>query len=114
MKPLKPEKSPTYAYVQLWRVVDGAVRDCFAHHPEYIPVGVRERTLRNSIVKRVVGASLGYAVQTARGRSVAKTAAETAVSPNKKPSDAYGYAHRGGVISDTPPTLPAATGGEVI
>jgi len=75
MKRLAPEKIDSQAYRQLWRIVDGAVRDAFAHHPEYLGT-VRERTVRNSIVKRVTGAVLGYAEQTAEGRSGVRPAVE--------------------------------------
>lgn len=47
-------------YHQIWRVIDGAVRDCFAHHPEYIAGNRSERVVRLSIVKRVTGAITSY------------------------------------------------------
>ena len=70
MKPrrLKPEKG-NHHYRQLWRVVDGAVADAIAQHPEYIALGAQKRVVRQSIVKRVTGAVLGYAVEAAKGRS---------------------------------------------
>ncbi len=56
-------------YHQLWRVVDGAVADAFAMHPDYLTDHGRKRA-RQSIVKRVVGGVLGYADQvSAQGRS---------------------------------------------
>ena len=36
-------------------MVDGAVRDCFMHHPEYINRRYDEPAVRLSIVKRVTG-----------------------------------------------------------
>ena len=72
----KPVKAAPHPYVQLWRIVDGAVNDCFTAHPEYLASDWDRGTICNSIVKRVVGATYGYAVQTAWGRSVEKTAAE--------------------------------------
>lgn len=62
------------AYRQLWRVVDGAVRDAFDHHPDYL-TAKGARNARRSINKRVVGAVLGYAEQSARGRSGGRPAA---------------------------------------
>lgn len=56
------------SYRQLWRVVDGAVMDAFAHHPEYLAPH-RGKDARLSVVKRVVGAIQGYAAQAVRGRS---------------------------------------------
>ena len=74
MKRLRPVKTER-PYRQLWRIVDGAVRDTFEAHPEYLtPAG--KRSARSSIAKRVTGAELGYAVQTAKGRSGASPAAE--------------------------------------
>lgn len=49
------------AHGQLWRVVDGAVADAFNCHPDYLARASRELTVRNSIVKRVVGGILSYA-----------------------------------------------------
>lgn len=57
------------SYKQLWRVIDGAVADCFAQHPEYLHPNRHERRVRSSIVKRVVGAVHGYAEQSAKSRS---------------------------------------------
>lgn len=59
---------PSRAYAKMWRVVDGAVRDAFASHPDYLAKLERERTVRNSINKRVVGALWGFASE-ARGRA---------------------------------------------
>lgn len=57
------------SYRQIWFIVDGAVRDCFGSHPEYLtPAG--RRSARESITKRVTGALHGYATQVARGRSM--------------------------------------------
>lgn len=67
------------AYRQLWRVVDGAVADALAAHPDYL-TKKGEISARASIVKRVTGAVLGYAEQSARGRSGASPAADQAVT----------------------------------
>lgn len=62
------------AYRQLWRVVDGAVFDALYTHQDYLtPKGLR--SARTSINKRVVGAVLGFAEQSARGRTGAGTLA---------------------------------------
>lgn len=57
IRPLRPDP----VYRQFWRLVDGAVRDALAMHPEYVGPGQSERTVRRSIVKRVVGALIGFA-----------------------------------------------------
>lgn len=64
----RPEKLPDEIYRQIWRLVDGAVRDAFANHPEYLTSSGRASAQR-SITKRVTGALHGYATQVARGRS---------------------------------------------
>lgn len=102
-KRLKPAKSPTHAYAKLWRLVDGAVRDCFDAHPEYIPAGGDERTIRNSLVKRITGLTLGYAVEAARGRSVEKTAAENAGLQLHNSAHAGFVCPHGGEGRTTPP-----------
>lgn len=76
---IKPQKGGL-AYSQLWRVVDGAVRDCANMHPDYF-VHARLKTARNSIVKRVSGAVLGFAA--AKGRSGASPAAGKAMGAAK-------------------------------
>lgn len=58
-------------YRALWFMVDGAVRDAFANHPEYLTQAGRN-SAANSITKRVTGTLMGYATQVARGRSVGK------------------------------------------
>jgi hypothetical protein len=55
------------AYRQLWRVVDGAVFDALYNHPDYLTDKGRY-SARTSINKRVVGAVLGFAEQSAKGR----------------------------------------------
>lgn len=64
------EKCPDEIYRQLWRLVDGAVRDTFSNHPEYL-TEAGKRGAMNSIVKRVVGSLHGYGAQASRGRSTA-------------------------------------------
>ncbi len=52
------------AYDQIWRVTDGAVRDALRKHPDYLtPKG--RKSARRSIVKRVAGTILSFAVQAA-------------------------------------------------
>jgi len=65
------------AYRQLWRVVDGAVRDALESHPDYL-TRKGQASARMSITKRVTGAIMGYVEQSTRGRSgIAVPAAET-------------------------------------
>ena len=56
-------------YRALWFIVDGAVRDAFANHPEYLTAAGRQ-SATNSITKRVTGSLMGFATQVARGRSM--------------------------------------------
>lgn len=72
-RPIKPPKKPNHAYTQLWRLVDGGVRDAFRMHPNYIPPSEKEWIVRQSIAKRVTGTIEGYIEElcglSARGRS---------------------------------------------
>lgn len=55
---------------QIWRIVDGAVRDAFIHHPNYLTAsGARAHCARRSINKRVTGAILSYLERSKQGRS---------------------------------------------
>ena len=64
----RPPKMPHKVYGKLWRIVDGAVRDTFAMHPEYL--GERsEAVVRYSVNKRVVGTLWGFVSQETKGRS---------------------------------------------
>ena len=64
----KPPKALD-AYQKLWRIVDGCVADAFDMHPDYLAPN-RRRTAQMSVVKRVVGGVLGFALQeVAKGRS---------------------------------------------
>lgn len=71
-KHLKPEKA---AYLKgdgrkMWRVVNGAIADAFAHHPDYLTSrGTKGRTAQRSVAKRVTGAVLSYLEQSKWGRS---------------------------------------------
>lgn len=85
MKPKKKSKVPAeklakhgYNYVQLWKIIDGAVFDALKMHPEYL-TDRGHRNARLSIVKRVTGAVLGYVTETsvAKGRSGEKPAAKS-------------------------------------
>jgi hypothetical protein len=61
------------AYKQLWSVVDGAVSDAFNRHPDYLTKKGRF-SARVSIVKRVTGTVLSFALQEAeRQRELAAT-----------------------------------------
>jgi hypothetical protein len=55
---------------QIWRVVDGAIRDAFLNHPDYLTQkGERFAAARRSVAKRVTGAVLSYLEQSKQGRS---------------------------------------------
>ena len=74
---MKPKRLPPVdgspEYRQLWRVVDGSVLSCFKSHPEYLANPKRVRTVRNSIVKRVVGAVIGYVEEVANSSAQARS-----------------------------------------
>lgn len=83
-------------YRQLVRLVDGAVRDALANHPEYL-TKLGQRHAQTSIVKRVVGTLWGYgrevsfAAQAAQGRSAGvvdapRQAAAKVETPTNGPS----------------------------
>ncbi len=81
--PINPTKAATPTYRQIWRVVDGAVDLALSAHPEYVAPGKKIRTVRNSIVKRVVGALYGYAEQSAWTRSGLGPAGEKSGTPRE-------------------------------
>lgn len=74
-----PPQKTSLLYRQIWRIVDGAVVDAFQAHPEYISKGYKVKTVRESVVKRVTGALVGFAEESAKGRSGEKSAAERMV-----------------------------------
>ena len=81
--PIDPNKAASPTYRQIWRVVDGTVDLALSAHPEYLNPGKRVSTIRNSIVKRVVGALHGYSVQTGWTRSGSSPASENTGSAAK-------------------------------
>lgn len=62
-KPIRRSKppKPDPAYQQLWRTIEGAVRDALQMHPEYLASGRAPRTVVNSITKRVTGSIISLA-----------------------------------------------------
>jgi len=93
------------AYQQLWRVVDGAVRDAFRKHGDYLtPKG--RHSAKRSVVKRVTGTVLSFALNEAkRQRELAVTDARVlpgehqaaGVTPAAEPGQlspaTHSYAH---------------------
>jgi hypothetical protein len=88
------------AYRQLWGIVSGAVTDAFNRHPDYLtPKG--KRSASKSIVKRVTGTVLSFAVQeTARSRGQAADMGEGAFVSSAPEADGdvsvirtHSYAH---------------------
>jgi hypothetical protein len=66
VKPCKQGKE----FRQIWRIVDGALRDTLAKHPEYISEKkIAYQGFRISLIKRITGAIVGHAAQAARYRS---------------------------------------------
>lgn len=71
-KRLKPEKLAHQVGFnrQIWRVIDGAIRDAFSHHPDYLTLkGSKGAAARRSVAKRATGALLSYLEQSEWGRS---------------------------------------------
>ena len=68
VKKAKSQKVPDRHFLMVWKMVDGAVRDCFMHHPEYINIKYDEFTVRLSIVKRVTGQIHGLTRKGIKGR----------------------------------------------
>lgn len=91
------------AYRQLWRVVDGAVTDCFKNHPDYL-TGKGRRSAQGSLVKRVTGTVLSFAVQAARGQTnhLAVTEPGATLSPASGPLALHASA-----VTLSPRTQPA-------
>lgn len=74
------------AYKMLWVLVDGAVRDTFERHPDYLTAKGRDSAIM-SVNKRVTGAIFGYVTQVAQCRSVEvspATRTEADALPNLK------------------------------
>lgn len=70
------EKMPDAVYRQLVRLIDGAVRDTFDKHPEYL-TDAGEMSARRSIVKRAVGALWGYAKEVTEDNSFTAQAVQS-------------------------------------
>lgn len=68
IKPVKPGK----LYHRVWRELDGAIMDCFKHHPEYVVQG-KMRSCRESLIKRTTGAVMSFLEQSREGRTRDKT-----------------------------------------
>lgn len=66
---LPPKEKPGSAYHNLWAVVDGAVRDAFHNHPEYLTDKGRQ-SARMSVVKRVTGSVISFAKAKGRRKAV--------------------------------------------
>src|SRR5438045_4186557 len=62
-----PQKKPNAVYAQLWRIVEGGVRDLMHHHPDYFTTRGKAH-LQDGLTKRVVGELHGYVTQVAKRR----------------------------------------------
>lgn len=85
-------KTTDAQYRQIWNLTAGAVRDCFACHPEYLTqAGLQAAEL--SLVKRVTGTLHGYATQVAQGRSIGvpDAARDLAAKPAGVPTGEPGH-----------------------
>ncbi len=75
------------SYRRLWRIVDGAVADAFVHHPDYLAPR-RRKEAQLSVVKRVVGAVIGFAEESAKGRACTPADKSSALHDDAGDSDA--------------------------
>lgn len=92
------------AYQQLWGVVDGAVFDAFNRHSDYLtPKG--RKSARTSVVKRVTGTVLSFALQAQRQRELAATDDREA-TPDRPASDVPPSSAGDGSLSVIPPSIP--------
>lgn len=57
-----PAKMKRPDHHQLWRLVEGAVLDAFANHPEYLTDAGKKSAVQ-SVTKRVVGQIVGLAAE---------------------------------------------------
>lgn len=80
-----PKQKTAAAYRQLWRIVDAAVLETFKAHPDYLTER-GAKLARQSINKRVVGAILGFAEESAKHRSGASPAVDTKGGGSKLPT----------------------------
>lgn len=61
-----PERRREPSYMQIMRIVDGAVADAILAHPRYFVSNQAIGDARRSIVKRVTGSLVGYLAQKAK------------------------------------------------
>lgn len=60
---LRPPKHGHHSeYHKVWRIVDGAIRDTFQHHPEYLSETKYGPDIGRSLAKRITGAILGSGI----------------------------------------------------
>lgn len=59
VKTKPPSQKTDKLYREIWLLVDGATRDAFNCHPEYLAEGMRRNAV-GSIVKRVTGAITSF------------------------------------------------------
>jgi hypothetical protein len=79
------------AHQQLWGVVEGAVNDAFNRHPDYLTRKGRS-SARVSIVKRVTGTVLSFALQEAKRQ---RELAASPVAVDEQVQEASGKAMSG-------------------
>jgi hypothetical protein len=81
------------AYGLLWNVVSGAVADAFNRHPDYL-TSKGKRSAATSIIKRVTGTVLGFAVeQTARSRRKSAETGEGTLTLSTPKADGVAWRH---------------------
>ena len=91
-------------YKQLWKVVEGSVTDAFNRHPDYLtPKG--RKSAPTSIVKRVTGTVLSFAVQAAQSQRELAAKGGRALSPDDQVSGAHAASDAGAGASSVSPTI---------
>lgn len=89
-----PAKMKRPDHHRLWRLVEGAVLDAFANHPEYLTEAGKKSAVQ-SVTKRVVGQIVGHATEaqargslgTSRPSSVARPVSGADAAPTASAGD---------------------------
>lgn len=96
------------AYKQLWKVVEGSVSDAFNRHPDYLtPKG--RKSAPASIIKRVTGTVLSFAVQAAKSQRELAEKDDRALCPDHQVSGVHTSDAGAGALFRQP-QVPAAVG----
>lgn len=100
------------AHAKLWGVVEGAVNDAFHKHDDYLtPKG--RRSAKVSIIKRVTGTVLGFALQEAQRRQQPAAQPAMVAGPEREASGETTTSGAGDGVSTRHPLDPHCRIGKV-